>query len=279
MSDREIVLITGCSSGIGRALALEFASRGMHVVATARRLESMQELADKGMTTRALDINDQENVEQVVGAIIEEFGHIDYLVNNAGINLVGPSVEIPIDQIRKQMETNVIAQIAVTQAVAPFMMRRRKGRIVNITSVMAVMTVPFSGPYCAAKAAFASFTDALRMELAPFGVQVIAVPAGAVRSSISANAEQSRSEYTRADSFYAAAEEGIHKRVHASQQHPLPTEDFARILVERSTRPHPPRYIRIGNGATRWALFKRAIPSAILDRVLSRIFQLDRVRP
>ena len=105
------------------------------------------------------------------------------------------------------------------------------------------------------------------------------VPAGAVRSSISANAEQSRSEYTRADSFYAAAEEGIHKRVHASQQHPLPTEDFARILVERSTRPHPPRYIRIGNGATRWALFKRAIPSAILDRVLSRIFQLDRVRP
>ena len=174
-----VVLISGCSTGIGRALAVEFAARNWRVFATARRLEVINDLKAPNVNVSVLDVTDEKSIKACVNSVIAKAGRIDMLVNNAGLLLIGPLVELESDELRRQFETNVIGLAALTRVVAPYMIEKRSGKIVNISSVSGVLPTPFAGAYCSTKAALTAFSDSLRMELAPFGVQVITVQPGA----------------------------------------------------------------------------------------------------
>ncbi|WP_218062062.1 SDR family oxidoreductase, partial [Endobacter medicaginis] len=178
-----MVLITGCSSGIGRALAEEFLRRGQPVVATARRSTDLTPLSALGATVAALDITDRGAAENLLAVLAADGIEIDMLVNNAGFGAMGPLAELSDAQWRRQFDVNLFAPMALTRLVLPRMIARRTGCIVNIGSISGEVPTPFSGAYCASKAAFNAASDVLRMELAPFGVKVVSVLPGGIASS------------------------------------------------------------------------------------------------
>lgn len=273
---RRRILITGCSTGIGRALAEEFHRRGHQVYATARRLESLGELKAQGLQVAELDVNDAASIDALMQQLLADGVPIDLLINNAGYGAMGPLVEMPLDEVRRQFETNVTSIIALTQAVVPGMIERRSGLVINIGSVSGVLVTPFAGAYCASKAAVHALSDALRMELAPFGIQVMVVQPGAIRSQFGATASAGVSKRGGQASFYAKIADAIAARANASQQHSTPAEDFARELADAALAARPPALIRIGNGSRAMPLLQRWLPASLRDRVLRRRFKLDR---
>lgn len=275
MSARTI-LITGCSSGIGRALAEEFHARGHVVHATARRLATLNDLQAQGIHCAELDVNDGASIDVLLQRLRADGVAIDVLVNNAGYGTMGPLAELPLDELRRQFETNVIAVVALTQALVPQMMQRRHGMVVNIGSVSGVLVTPFAGAYCATKAAVHALSDALRMELAPFGLHVMTVQPGAIRSQFGSTASKGVSERGGRPSAYAAIADAIAARAGASQDHATSAEDFARELADAVLARKPPRQIRIGNGSQAMPWLKRWLPERLLDGALRKRFKLDR---
>ena len=272
-----VVLITGCSSGIGRALAHELRRAGHRSYATARRQESLAELAAEGVTALALDVNDGASIAAAVAQVVAREGRLDMLVNNAGVNFFGPLAEVPLERVRALFETNLTSIVATSQAVFPQMVRQGSGRIVNVGSVVGVLPTPFAGPYCASKAAVHMISDVLRMEVAPFGIEVIVVQPGAVRSNIAEAGSQELERYRSPDSHYREAYAGIVKRAYASQQDPTEAADFAREVVAAITAVPAPRLVRAGRGAD--VLPQLAtLPGEDLDRTLSDQFGLSALR-
>jgi NAD(P)-dependent dehydrogenase (short-subunit alcohol dehydrogenase family) len=273
-----VVLVTGCSSGIGRALAHELRRGGHRSFATARRQESLDELAAEGLAVLPLDVNDAASIAAAVARVIEREGRLDMLVNNAGVNFFGPLAELPLAQVRTLFETNLTSVVATSQAVFPQMVRQGSGRIVNVGSVVGVLPTPFAGPYCASKAAVHMISDVLRMEVAPFGIEVIVVQPGAVRSNIADAGARDLERYRSPGSRYGPAYDGIVKRAYASQQDPTEAADFAREVVAAITAVPAPRVIRAGRGAD--VLPQLAtLPGEELDRTLGEQFGLSALRP
>ncbi len=273
------VLVTGCSSGIGRALAEAFARRGDRVAATARRPEALAGLAEAGLRTLALDVTDAGSIAAAVAEVVAREGAIDVLVNNAGFGLFGPAVELPIAAVREQLEANVLGALAVTQAVAPAMMERRAGVIVNVGSVSGILTTPFAGAYCASKAALHALTDALRLELAPFGIRVISLQPGGVVSRFGAAAVGRLEAVARPASRFAQFAGRIRARAEEGQQGAMDAQAFARRVVELVSRRDPPRVIRLGRHSVRLPLLRWLLPVALSDRILARRFGLARRQP
>jgi NADP-dependent 3-hydroxy acid dehydrogenase YdfG len=271
----QVVLITGCSSGIGRALVGEFVRAGHRVVATARRMETLEGLAGPEIATAALDVTDPASIEKAVNDALDLFGRIDIVVNNAGYGLIGPVAELDLDELRTQLETNVVGVVAVTRAVLPQMVERRSGRIVNIGSVSGVTATPFSGAYCASKAAVHLISDAMRMELAPFGIRVITVQPGAVESRFGERAGRGVERF-REGSLYSQIFDSIEGRAGASQVGSMPAADFAHWLVAAVTAASPPAVIRAGKHSVRLPAMAH-LPARFRDRIFSRRFGLDRI--
>jgi NAD(P)-dependent dehydrogenase (short-subunit alcohol dehydrogenase family) len=245
----QVVLVTGCSTGIGRAVSRELKARGHRPFATARKTESIADLAAEGIDTLRLDVTDPASIATCVAAVIDRAGRLDALVNNAGVNTFGPIAELPLDDLRGILETNVVGLVAATQAVFPHMAGRRAGRIVNIGSVVGLLPTPFAAGYCASKAAVHSLSDVLRQEVKPFGIDVVVVQPGGVRSSIAENSSTKLDQYRSEASRYHKVYDGIRKRAFASQDNPMPTEDFARELVAQAFATPAPRVVRLGTGA------------------------------
>jgi NAD(P)-dependent dehydrogenase (short-subunit alcohol dehydrogenase family) len=179
MSDSaRVVLITGCSSGIGAASASAFRAAGWITVATARRIETLEALRTSGCEVETLDVTSDADRRRVIAAVLDRHGRIDVLVNNAGYAEYGPLEEISLDRWQRQFETNVFAVVALTQLVAPAMRERGSGRIVNISSVGGAITLPLGAPYHASKWALEALSDVARFELRPFGIDVVVVEPG-----------------------------------------------------------------------------------------------------
>jgi NAD(P)-dependent dehydrogenase (short-subunit alcohol dehydrogenase family) len=272
---RPVALITGCSSGLGRALALELLRREHEVVATARVPAALAELAAGGARTMRLDVTDAAEVESVVAQATAAFGRIDMLVNNAGFGLIGPCAELEPAALRRQLETNVVGPLALIAAVVPGMARRGSGRIVNIGSVSGVTATPFAGAYCASKAAMHSLSEALRLELSPFGIAVVEVQPGAFSSSFGASAAAAVGRY-RNGSLYSPIADAIEARARLSESRSSPVEGVALEIVDAVTAARPPALLRVGRGSRLLPLIGR-LPRALRDRILSRRFRLDRL--
>jgi NAD(P)-dependent dehydrogenase (short-subunit alcohol dehydrogenase family) len=180
MSTSKAVLITGCSTGIGRATAQHLASRGWTVYATARRAESLAGL--DGCRTLALDVTDEASMQAAVDAVAGECGAVGVLINNAGYSQSGAVESVAMDEVRRQFETNVFGLVRLTQLVLPGMREQRWGKIVNLSSMGANFVFPGGGFYHATKYAVDALSDALRFEVRGFGVDVIIVQPGLIKT-------------------------------------------------------------------------------------------------
>jgi NADP-dependent 3-hydroxy acid dehydrogenase YdfG len=174
------VLVTGCSSGIGRASALRLARSGWTVYASARRPETLTELADAGCRTLALDVTDEDSMRAAVASVEQAEGAVGVLINNAGYSQSGAIETVPIEAVRRQFETNVLGLVRLTQLVLPRMRAQRWGKIVNLGSMGGRLTFPGGGCYHATKYALEAISDALRFELRGFGIDVILLEPGLI---------------------------------------------------------------------------------------------------
>jgi NAD(P)-dependent dehydrogenase (short-subunit alcohol dehydrogenase family) len=177
------VLITGCSSGIGRAAAERLARAGMTVYASARRPESIEDLKAAGCRTLALDVTDEDSMRAAVEEVERTEGAVGALVNNAGYSQSGAVETVPLDDVRRQFETNVFGLLRMSQLVLPGMRREGRGRIVNISSMGGKLTFPGGGIYHATKHAVEALSDAMRFEVRGFGVDVVVIEPGLIRTS------------------------------------------------------------------------------------------------
>jgi NAD(P)-dependent dehydrogenase (short-subunit alcohol dehydrogenase family) len=178
----EPVLLTGCSTGIGRAAAERLARAGMTVYASARRPESIEDLKGAGCRTLALDVTDEDSMRAAVEEVERAEGVVGALVNNAGYSQSGAVETVPLDDVRRQFETNVFGLLRMCQLVLPGMRREGRGRIVNISSMGGKLTFPGGGIYHGTKHAVEAFSDALRFEVRGFGVEVVVVEPGLIRT-------------------------------------------------------------------------------------------------
>lgn len=268
-------LITGCSTGIGRKLAEAMHNKGYRVIATARSLAKLEPLADQGITTLALDVTLQDSILAVRQSLESQGLSVDILVNNAGYGAMGPIAEMPQAEMEKQFATNVYGPVNMVRTFAPLMRQQGGGMIVNVGSVSGILVTPFSGVYCATKAALHALSDAMRMELAPFNIHVLTVMPGAIESEFGNSAEASLTRTLPPNSMYEWVKEGINKRAKASQSNPTPTSEFVTELL-KTIEASRQSQVAIGNGSTTLPLVARIVPTKLRDTLLKRAFGLHR---
>ncbi|KAL8478932.1 hypothetical protein ACS0TY_030719 [Phlomoides rotata] len=275
VNEKQVVVVTGCSGGgIGHSLALEFAARGCLVVATARSLDSVSDLQDDDrFFLQQLDVSSDESVRHALSTVLEIFGRIDIVVNNAGVQCVGPIAEVPLSMVQDTFNTNFFGSLRLIQAVVPHMALRKKGKIVNFGSVSVLAPIPWAGSYTASKAAIHALSDTLRLELRPFGIDVINVVPGAIRSNIGNSA---LAIYNRMPEWklYKQFEEAIRARASLSQtSKSTPSEEFAKKIVDEVLKENPRPWISLGFGSTMMAILYY-LPLFIKDFLIRRKFKV-----
>ena len=182
MKKQKVILITGASSGIGFDAAKKLAQQGHRVYAAARRLERMEPLKDVGVQTVKLDVTDETSMTQCVETVFQAEGRIDVLINNAGYGFFGAIENVPMEEARRQLEVNVFGLARLTQLVLPLMRKQGHGRIINTSSIAGKMVIYMGGWYNVTKYSVEAFSDALRMEMKPFGIDVVMIEPGAIKT-------------------------------------------------------------------------------------------------
>ncbi|GAA5882627.1 hypothetical protein JCM16303_002080 [Sporobolomyces ruberrimus] len=269
---QKVVLITGCSEGgIGYALCREFSRKNCIVYATARRLSSIASLPES-VHKIALDVTSVESCKAAIDQIVKEQGKIDVLCNNAGAGGTGALLDADVESdegAKSTFETNVWAPIRLCKLVVPHMVEKRSGLVINIGSIVGNVATPWSGVYCASKAALHSLTETLRMEVAGFGVNVMLVAPGAITSQF--GKKQMGSFKMPEETLYRGVADEIAKRAEISQRqdHTLPAPVIASGIVSRALRSSPATYYTAGGKSWLFWLFER-IPRSIVWFLLSR---------
>jgi NAD(P)-dependent dehydrogenase (short-subunit alcohol dehydrogenase family) len=271
MSDNsnKTALVTGASSGIGEATALQLAELGYTVYAAARRVERMSDLADRGIRTRSVDVTDDPSMVALVEMIIADTGRIDVLVNNAGYGSYGALEDIPIEEARRQFEVNVFGLARLILLVLPQMRAQRNGYLVNVSSMGGRIWEPLGSWYHASKFAVEGLSDSLRVEVAEFGIKVVIIEPGSIRSEWSAIAAD-QLETTSANTPYARQAKiigAVLRRVDRSQMASGP-EVVAEVIAKavQSAKPRT-RYV-VGGGARSILLAERILPDRGFDKFI-----------
>jgi NAD(P)-dependent dehydrogenase (short-subunit alcohol dehydrogenase family) len=215
------VLVTGCSTGIGRATAERLAAAGWPVWASARRVESVADLSAKGCKTIALDVCDEGSMQRAVAEVEKSHGAVGVLVNNAGYGSEGPVEEVPMEEVRRQFETNFFGLARMCQLVLPGMRRQSWGKIVNLSSMGGRMTLPGGGFYHATKYAVEALSDALRFEVRGFGVDVVVIEPGPIKTGFGGTAIDKVRALGAADSPYAEFREVLASQIQGAYEGPL----------------------------------------------------------
>ncbi|KAJ9619681.1 NADPH-dependent 1-acyl dihydroxyacetone phosphate reductase [Taxawa tesnikishii (nom. ined.)] len=268
------VVVTGTNpGGIGNSLAREFHARGLRVFATARNTSAITDLADLGISTHSLEVTSSDSIIALRDEILAlTDGKLDYLVNNAGRNYTVPASEMDLSEVRAMFDVNVFGVMEVTQAFIPALIQA-KGTIVQIGSLAAVMPYVFGSSYNASKAALHAYSDTLRLELKEFGVRVVTVVTGGVKSRIARTTRALKD-----DSIYLPIEEGYMRRQQHSQEVGMPNERYAKSVVGQVLG--RPGKKEIWEGNMSWLVwFANAfLPRGFFDWYFSRAFQLWRLR-
>ncbi|WP_308166767.1 SDR family NAD(P)-dependent oxidoreductase [Nocardia albiluteola] len=268
------VLVTGCSSGLGRATALAFAGAGFPTWASARRLADVRELEQAGCRVLELDVTDEQSRRDAVRQVEAEHGAVGVLVNNAGHGGGGPVEEVRLAMVRETFETNVFGLIGMCQLVLPGMRAQRAGTIVNIGSAAGLVTPPTGCPYAMTKYALEALCDAMRPEVTPFGVRVVLIEPGSVRTEFLANsarhspAETGTGIYEAYKNSVAAMTARAH---HDRARGVLAAGDVAEVIVKAVTARHPKARYRIGAQARIAPLARRILGDRGWDAVMRRL--------
>ncbi len=261
-----VALITGVSSGIGAAIAVRLASAGFRVVGTSRAPQRLAPIP--GVETLALDVTDDTAVRSVVSEVIDRTGHIDVLVNNAGLGIAGAAEESSIDQARSLFDTNFFGLIRLTNEVLPHMRRRGSGRIINISSVLGFLPAPYAALYAASKHAVEGYTESLDHELREYGVRALLVEPSYTRTDFESNMWEADTPQAAYADNRAAVRAVVANKIRNAEL-PAVVADAKRIKL---------RY-PAGRHARQLALLKRIAPAAVLDNGIRKQTGLNSPRP
>jgi NAD(P)-dependent dehydrogenase (short-subunit alcohol dehydrogenase family) len=283
---QQTVLITGGTDGLGKAAALLLAERGFHVFAAGRSLAKRQEIdrvaAEKRLALESLelDVCDDSSVQRAVQDVLQRVGAIDVLINNAGIGYLAVIEDLRLADLRQQFETNLFGVLRVTQAVLPQMRERKRGRILMLSSVAGIVTPPTYGAYSSSKHALEGLTNALRLEMYPFGVEVILIEPGYIVTNFQQTAKELAQPYVEAGkagpyaSIYSGAWAGANKGRGDSKTTP---EDCARVIVQAIESPHPRARYPV-TPLAKWVSFaKRFVPDTVLDSIMRGKYGITRI--
>jgi NAD(P)-dependent dehydrogenase (short-subunit alcohol dehydrogenase family) len=266
-----VALVTGASSGIGATTAQRLAALGFTVYAAARRAERLEPLAVDGIQLLAMDVTDEESRRRGIETILAETGRIDVLVNNAGYGSYGAVEDVPADEARAQFEVNLFGAVELIRLVLPAMRSQGSGTIVNISSMGGRLYTPFGGWYHATKYALEALSDCLRMEVAPFGVDVVIIEPGAIRTEWGAIA----ADRLLASSVGGAYEERVERTADnlaaGSRTETLlasPPSVVADAVVKAVTARRPRTRYPVGVGAKPLLFLRAVLPDRVFDRVI-----------
>ncbi|MET9963501.1 SDR family NAD(P)-dependent oxidoreductase [Streptomyces sp. NPDC006326] len=283
MTSPKSVLITGCSSGMGRSTALALHRLGHRVYATARRPEALAALAAEGITTLALDVTDEASMAAAVRHVEEAHGSVDVLVNNAAYGLHVPVEAATAREIRDQFETNVFGLVRMTQLVLPGMRRAGRGRIVNISSMGGRFSPPGGAFYHASKHAVEAISDSLRLEVAPFGIEVTVVQPGPTITEFGSTAVSTMgAEADPADPygrFRAELADMYARRTFRRRNGAVPAGAATKVIVRAATVRRPRARYAIGVMARATMLARRVLPDSAFDAVMRLNFPLPSPQP
>jgi NAD(P)-dependent dehydrogenase (short-subunit alcohol dehydrogenase family) len=268
-----VALVTGGSSGIGEHTARQLRDAGFTTYAVARRVDRMQALGQSGVTTFAMDVTDDASMVAGVERVIADHGRLDVLVNNAGYGSYGSVEDVPIDEARRQFEVNVFGLARLTQLVTPHMRAQESGRIINVSSIGGKFYEPLGAWYHATKFAVEGLSDSLRVELAPYGIRVVIIEPGPIRTEWNAISRESLVEVSRGTAYEDQAEK-VRTRMEKADQ-PMTSsgpEVVARKIVKAATTSRPkPRY-PVGRGAGTIMGARRVLPDRAFDGIVKRLY-------
>ena len=277
------VVITGASTGIGAGCAIGCAQQGMTVFAGVRDLRAGEALQAKGgvaIIPLHLDVTDGESIKRAAETVGQHVGGtgLGGLVNNAGISIGSPLEVIPLAQLRKQLEVNVIGQIAVTQAFLP-LLRRARGRIVNMGSIAGRGTIPMMGPYSASKFALEALTDALRLELYPWGIDVSIIEPGAIATpiwekSLSTASDIEKEVAAGGKQLYETAARQVKEKVQEASQRAIPVDAVVQAVLHALTARRPKTRYLVGTDAKIRAIMAKWLPDRMQDWILKKLLKL-----
>lgn len=273
------VVITGASTGIGRACALHFEQLGLHVFAAVRKqtdADNLQHDAAGKITPIFIDVTDQTTIlaaAEQVSTVLNGSG-LTGLVNNAGIAVGGPLEFLPAAKLKSQFEINVFGQVAVTQAFLP-QLRSARGRVINMSSISGRVAMPFLGPYAASKFALEALNDSLRMELKPWGIEVVSIEPGAIKTpiwhkSVSETQTLVDSLPQQAETLYGPALAYLKETISRTGESGIPAEEVAKVVAEALLSARPKTRYLVGRDAKIGALLARLLPDRWRDWLVAR---------
>ncbi|RQG90111.1 SDR family oxidoreductase [Natrarchaeobius halalkaliphilus] len=264
---KKCVLITGCSSGIGRATALAFLEENWQVIATARNVDDLTALDEAGCTTLELDVTDHDQITRVVERTVEIGGAIDCLVNNAGYAQLGPLEDVSTVDLHRQFDVNVYGPHRLIRAALPHMRAQGDGRIINISSVMGRLSLPGSGAYSGSKHALEAMSDSLRGEVEEFGIDVVVIEPGTVETNFEERTAEELPGAERTPAYGTLYEIiGDVQLIGGGNGGPFASdpEDVARAIIEAGTHPEPPARYPVGP-LGRFGVYARFLPDRLRD--------------
>ncbi|MHA5173623.1 SDR family NAD(P)-dependent oxidoreductase [Oenococcus oeni] len=272
MKKTKNVIITGASSGMGFAAAELFSKHGWQVFAGARRLELMKELKKFGVETFFLDLSKDDSIETFFRQVLQKNDDIDVLINNAGYGEYGSLEDTPIEQARAQFQVNVFAAMQLTQLLLPFMRKKHKGRIINISSIAGFLYTPLGGWYDATKHALETLTDTLRLETETFGIQAILIEPGGTRSEWLETALKNARKNTPKNSIYYSLIDAFDK-MFSPMSSKRSSQDLAELFYQAATVEHPKARYADGfsNRTVIWAF--RHLPYSLTDMVIKKLMK------
>ena len=265
------VLVTGASAGIGQATAIRLAQQGYAVYGAARRVENMQQLRSYGIKPIALDVTQEESIVACINQILAEAGSIDVLVNNAGFGSYGAIEDVTMADARYQLEVNVLGAMRLTQLVLPTMRENGYGKIVNVSSIGGKIAFPLGGWYHASKFALEALSDSLRNEVREFGIDVIVIEPGAIKSEWSGIAFDSLQKVS-GDTAYKALATKVYNsftKISGSASEPLVV---AETIVKALASKKPKTRYAAGNMASSLLLMAKLLPNKLMDKVIASQF-------
>lgn len=270
------VLVTGASTGIGRATALRLDAAGWRVFAGVRRDEDAAALRAAGSERLQPLILDVTEPEQIAAAAERAGGRLDGLVNNAGVAIPGPLETLPIDDFRRQIEINLVAQVAVTQALLPAI-REARGRVVFLSSIGGLQAFPFTGAYHAAKFGIEAVGDVFRQELRPWGISVSVIEPGSIDTPIWERGERmvdDAGDVERREALYGKRIEGYRRAIRELAERGIPPEKVAETIEHALDARRPRTRYLVGLDAKVQARLKPLIPTRLFDRIVARMMHI-----
>lgn len=270
-----VALVTGGSSGIGEQTARRLRKAGFEVHAVARRVDRMAHLEAEGIHVFGMDVTDDASMVSGVERVVAAHGRIDVLVNNAGYGSYGAVEDVPIEEARRQFEVNVFGLARLTQLVTPHMRHQGSGRIINISSIGGKFYEPLGAWYHATKFAVEGFSDSLRIELAPFGIDVVIIEPGPIRTEWNEISRESLTETSAGGAYeeQAAQVRKVLERADTSRLMSSKPDTVARKIVKAAISNTPRARYPVGKGAGTIVRARRLLPDAVFDYVVKGMYQ------